>query len=70
MAVPGSAFGMDPRALRLRLALVDFDGAAAMAAVSTRPLDLQFLEDVLTPMWDAAHAMTGWLASLRDGAAP
>jgi aspartate aminotransferase len=42
--LPGSSFGVDPAALRLRLALVDFDGARALAAAVSEPVDAAFVE--------------------------
>jgi aspartate aminotransferase len=42
--LPGSSFGIDPSALRLRLALVDFDGARALAAARAEAVDRAFVE--------------------------
>jgi aspartate aminotransferase len=56
VALPGSAFGLDPKALRLRLALVDFDGAAAMLE-----------RGIPSQVRDAIDAMVLWIASLQDG---
>ncbi|AKF04928.1 pyridoxal phosphate-dependent aminotransferase [Sandaracinus amylolyticus] len=50
-ALPGSEFGADPRALHLRLALVDFDGARALtaAAASAGAIDETFLRAWCAP---------------------
>lgn len=67
VAVPGRAFGVDPTALRLRLALVDFDGARALGAAATEVVDLRFLQRYLTPVWDAIGAVARWCDELREG---
>ena len=69
VALPGSAFGMDPGALYIRLALVDFDGARALSAAAESPVDLAFLERHLTPIREAILAITGWCEELRARAA-
>jgi aspartate aminotransferase len=65
--LPGAAFGRDPGELCLRAALVDFDGAKAMAALETRPADAEvdqaFLEvhcrDVLAALRRAGEWLRG-----------
>ena len=64
VTVPGSAFGCDPRALRIRLALVDFDGAHALTGLANGPADLSFLQRYLTPTWNGILALARWSAQL------
>ncbi len=64
VAIPGSAFGCDPRALRLRLALVDFDGAHALTGLADGAADLSFLQRYLTPTWNGILALARWSAQL------
>lgn len=64
VAIPGSAFGCAPAALRVRLALVDFDGAHALAGLADGPADLSFLQRYLTPTWNGIMALTHWSARL------
>lgn len=45
--LPGSAFGQSRSELTARLAYVDFDGAAALAASENTPLDRELPEDFL-----------------------
>lgn len=62
--LPASVFGHDPEALALRLALVDFDGARALAAaIAGAPLDEQFLRAYATPVHDAILRLQGWAGS-------
>jgi aspartate aminotransferase len=68
VSVPGSAFGLDPRALRVRLALVDFDGAHAMRAAAGEVIDHGFLRRQLAPVWAATEALVGWCDELSKGA--
>jgi len=64
--LPGSAFGRAPDELTLRLALVDFDGAKAMAALEARPADApverEFLEHHCRPVLDALRRVRAWTA--------
>ena len=55
--LPGSSFGLDPTALRLRLALVDFDGRRALAAAPTGSVDTAFVERHCTPTLRAVAAL-------------
>jgi hypothetical protein len=56
---------MDPKALRVRLALVDFDGPRAQSAAALEPIDHAFLEHHLAPIWQAVGAMVRWCNELR-----
>lgn len=68
VALPGSAFGMHPSALRVRLALVDFDGTRALSAAATSTVDVAFLQHHLTPIWQAVQAVVRWCQELHaDG---
>jgi aspartate aminotransferase len=60
-ALPGSAFGIDPSALRVRLALVDFDGARALAAAGVGPIDRVFVERLCAPTVQAVDAVARWV---------
>ncbi|MBK9033673.1 MAG: aminotransferase class I/II-fold pyridoxal phosphate-dependent enzyme [Myxococcales bacterium] len=70
MALPGSAFGMAPGDLRLRLALVDFDGARALTAAAREVIGRGFLERYLTPTWEAVTAIVAWCQEVRAEASP
>lgn len=63
--LPGSSFGREPEELTLRLALVDFDGARAMAALETRPagepVSEAFLEAHCLPVLDGLRRLVAWL---------
>jgi aspartate/methionine/tyrosine aminotransferase len=61
VSVAGSAFGSDPRDLYLRLALVDFDGARALRRAASSVLDVEFLQQVLRPLWDGINALAEWI---------
>jgi aspartate aminotransferase len=62
--LPGSAFGRETSELTLRLALVDFDGAKAMAALEARPADAsvesEFLELHCRTVLDAVRRVRAW----------
>jgi aspartate aminotransferase len=60
-SLPGSAFGLDPSELRVRLALVDFDGARALAAAEARPVDRVFVERLCAPTVEAVDAIAQWV---------
>ncbi len=64
--LPGSAFGRSAEELTARLSYVDFDGARAMVAAQTVPLDQEldtaFLEQYCTNTIRAADVMVEWLA--------
>jgi aspartate aminotransferase len=63
--LPGSDFGVPEDKLFLRVALVNFDGARAMAALSTEgPVDDAFLQAHCAPTLRALEALVGWLRSL------
>jgi aspartate aminotransferase len=67
VSVPGSAFGLDPSALQVRLALVDFDGAHALRAAADEVIDHSFLRRYLAPVWAAIEALAGWCEELAEG---
>ena len=63
--LPGSAFGRPDEELTLRLSYVDFDGAAALAAVQedrTDPLDDVYLEQYCPRVLEAVGLMARWVA--------
>jgi aspartate/methionine/tyrosine aminotransferase len=60
--LPGSSFGIDPTALRLRLALVDFDGRGALVAATTESVDTAFVERHCTPTLRAVAALARYAA--------
>lgn len=70
--LPGSAFGRPPRELTARLALVDFDGAAALEAAQALPgeeeLDESFLRAYCGDVVEALERLTGWLSRLGPAA--
>lgn len=63
--LPGSCFGRGEDEWSVRLALVDFDGAKAMAALETRPADepvsAAFLETHCGAVLDGVRRLTAWL---------
>lgn len=63
--LPGSFFGRDPRELTARLAYVDFDGAAALDALTglgkDAPLDDAFLRDHCGRVTTAIDRVVQWL---------
>ncbi len=59
--LPGSSFGIDAAALRLRLALVDFDGARALAAAGAGQVDGAFVERLCGPTVQAVDALAQWV---------
>ena len=65
--LPGSSFGRAEDEWTMRLALVDFDGAKAMAALETRPSDEPispaFLELHCGGVLEGVRRMIGWLTS-------
>lgn len=60
-SLPGSAFGLEPAELRVRLALVDFDGARALAAAEAGPVDPAFVERLCGPTVRAVDAVAQWV---------
>jgi aspartate aminotransferase len=69
--LPGSEFGMSPDKLFLRVALVNFDGARALTALSTRSpessidsIDDDFLHDHCAPTMRALDAILDWIRRL------
>lgn len=60
-ALPGSAFGLDPSELRVRLALVDFDGVRALAAAGAGPVDRAFIERLCAPTVQAIDDIAQWV---------
>ena len=64
--LPGMAFGRSPEELTARLAYVDFDGAAALAAAEAIPTDQEvdsaFLERYCGNTIRAADVMANWLS--------
>jgi aspartate aminotransferase len=64
-ALPGRDFGMDPGSLHLRLALVDFDGAKALAAAPAHDsIDESFLRRYCAPTYEAVRAIAAWLEGM------
>ena len=62
--LPGSEFGLSEEELYLRLALVDFDGARALAAATgADEIDEGFLRGYLAPTHAAILAIAGWASS-------
>lgn len=65
--LPGVAFGRAASELTARIAFVDFDGAAALAAAQTLgetpEIDRQFLQEHCRPVLDAIERIAGWLAA-------
>ena len=64
-ALPGEAFGRRPEELAMRVAYVDFDGAKALTASETIPLD-QALPDDYLEYWSgdvlkAMHLIVDWI---------
>jgi aspartate aminotransferase len=66
--LPGSEFGMPPDKLFLRVALVNFDGARALTALSTlshgSSIDDDFLHDHCAPTMRALDAILDWIRRL------
>jgi len=64
--LPGSAFGRSEEEMTARLAYVDFDGASALVAAESVPLDqtlsVRFLEDHCGPVLRALRLIKEWLA--------
>ena len=64
--LPGSEFGRSPGELTVRLSLVDFDGARAMAALEMQPMDSAVDETFLREYCDrtvrAVERMVAWVA--------
>jgi aspartate aminotransferase len=61
-ALPGSHFGMPTDSLHLRLALVDFDGARALAAAGCgADVDKAFLRRHCGPTYEAVRSVRAWL---------
>jgi len=59
VCLPGSAFGMDPHAFHIRLALVDFDGAAALSAAGGG-VHHEFIARYLPSIREAIEALARW----------
>lgn len=63
--LPGSEFGRPPEELTVRLAYVNFDGAAALAAAASLPssqvLDEEFLRSHCARTLQAAELISDWL---------
>jgi aspartate aminotransferase len=67
--LPGSSFGRPSQELTARIAYVDFDGARALAASETVPLDKQLPED-FTQFWcehvlDAMYKLVEWVTKKK-----
>lgn len=62
-SVAGSDFGMPRDSLHVRLALVDFDGARAMAAEASQLVDQRFIARYAERVVAAIARITGWLES-------
>ncbi len=65
-ALPGQHFGMPEDALCLRLALVDFDGARALAAAHEPELDEKLLRRFCAPTHEAIRAIGAWVEHAQD----
>lgn len=59
--LPGSDFGLAPEAPIVRLALVDFDGAAALQAARHQPVDEAFLRAHCGRVVEGIERLVGWL---------
>jgi aspartate aminotransferase len=70
--LPGSSFGREPDEWTLRMALVDFDGAKALAALETRPRDepvsMAFLETHCPSVLDGVRRLIRWVEPDADPA--
>ena len=68
--IPGESFGRPPEELTLRMAYVDFDGGAALAAVAARAsntaLDDAFLRASCPQVVEAVARVADWLHTLGD----
>ncbi len=63
-ALPGSAFGRPAEELTFRLAYVDFDGAAALAACAGHvAVDDRFLETWCGRVLEAVELVTAWIGT-------
>ncbi len=64
--LPGSEFGRPPAELTARLAYVNFDGEAALAALAEQDpgaaLDVEFLRESCGPTLEAIERVCAWLA--------
>jgi aspartate aminotransferase len=64
-ALPGAVFGRPEHELTLRLSLVDFDGAKALAAAEEHPadapIDAGFLRLYCGPVLEGLEALIAWL---------
>ena len=58
---PPSGVGRPPRELALRLAYVDFDGAAALRACAEREIDEGFLRQHCGRVLAAIESMCEWV---------
>lgn len=67
--LPGEVFGRASEELTARLAYVDFDGACALAAAETipiqEPLPAEFIRERCGKILDAAHLIVEW--ATREG---
>jgi aspartate aminotransferase len=61
--LPGSCFGRPPAELSLRLACVDFDGAAALDAARDQPVDGEFLRRWCAPVTTAIERLCAWVGA-------
>lgn len=65
--LPGSVFGRPPGELTARLALVDFDGARALAALEERaegdPVDDSFLDEHCGVVLQAVDLLSEWVSA-------
>jgi aspartate aminotransferase len=66
--LPGHEFGRDPAELTARMAFVDFDGIAALAAASgeyrDKELDAAFITNYAPRLVKACDLLTGWFSGL------
>jgi aspartate aminotransferase len=58
--LPGSDFGRPPEEATVRLSLVDFDGGAALGALTADPVDALFLERWCVKVLEAVRRLSAW----------
>ncbi len=68
-ALPGCDFGLDAEALVVRLAMVDFDGKAALIACENDykddAIDTAFMKSHMSKTWLAPKTMVEWIKSMK-----
>ncbi len=61
--LPGDCFGRPVEELSMRIAIVDFDGANALAAAATERIDEAFVKRHCPRVTDAVEKMSQWIQS-------